>query len=115
MFFFFVWLNFKKDLRIICEKFLQLRGIVIPKWKKLLTPNVNKIPNIDGVIKKNLVNWKIDCYSYTFSKHIVKPTKIRFKSNQPIDLYSRHLLACPFGRINKLNEKFRIYPPLVKL
>lgn len=92
-------------MRTICEKFLQLRGIVYPKWAKSVKVNDNK----------KVINWKIDCYAYTFSKHIHSPTKIKYKSNLPIDAYSKHFQNCPFGKINVIKEKFRIYPPLVKL
>lgn len=105
-----------KDLRVICEQFLQLRGIVYPNWIKIESYNPNREYNEHGEdVTKNLVNWKIDRYSYTFSKHIHNPTEIRFKSNLPFDEYSKHFLTCPYRKINKLTDKFRIYPPLVKL
>lgn len=71
--------------------------------------------NNERINKKKNINWKIDCYAYTFSKHVENPTKIKFKSTSETDLFSKHFLTCPYGKINKINEKFRIYPPLVKI
>ncbi len=91
----------------MCEQFLQLRGIVYPKWsrKQVNSSNENSINKQN--ISKNEFKWEIDCYSYSFSKHILKPRIIKLKKENN---YNLHVQNCPFKIIKILNEKFKIYP-----
>ena len=99
-----------KVLRNLCEKFLQYRGIVYPKWSKIEVDNSLKHPpNIDDEESniKIKTKWQITAYAYSFSKNIEKPSLIRKKKENKLNHHVQH---CKFKRVYDLKEKFKIYP-----
>lgn len=100
---------FFKSARVLCEKFVQHRGIVYPKWsrKKNLIP-VNMTEEFDQDYFRRY-KWEIDKYVYSFSKHVENPTTISLKKSSE---YNFHIQNCKYKRIKNLTEKFLVYPSM---
>ena len=123
-----------KTLRQVCENFLQLRGIVYPKWtrslveekessnqpinnheiideldEKILNENIQKSKN-----SKPKYKWRIEKYAYSFSKNIENPTSIQVNTKIGNDHYRNHVQNCPFKITKVPTKEFKIFPPFSK-
>lgn len=108
-------------MRKICEQFLQLRGIIYPKWVKSskqeivsTTSNTSKDDNnnekeVDENEKKS-TKWSIEKYVYAFSKHIKTPNEVKMTTNMKSEYYE-HLRTCPFKVLKELPARVKIFPP----
>ena len=108
----------------MCEYFLQIRGIVYPKWTRKLTSNdSNQVdvrddnaneedsPKVKTKNKKPKYTWCIEKYVYSFSKHIENPASIRVKIKNEKDNYSNHVQNCPYRITKVMSKPFRLFPP----
>ena len=127
----FIDLYFFKSLRQVCEQFLQLRGIVYPKWTKDKVDDGDnsttqtKSDNISDTyqdestdenqqkskIKKPKCKWRIEGYAYSFSKHVKNPKSIQISTKNAKDNFKNHVQNCPFKVTRVITKKFRIFPP----
>lgn len=92
----------------MCEQFLQINGIVYPKWSK-----VERIDSKDknNNSKQDQPRWQIENFVYSFSKHIEVPPVIKIKTQiDKHDQYNNHVQSCPYRVCNRQTEKFKIFP-----
>lgn len=109
-------------MRNICEQFLQLRGIVYPKWTKLTkneTGSTNESKTRSSTSnstddnnneKEVSAKWIIEKYVYAFSKHIQTPNEVKMKINMKSEYYE-HVRHCPFNVVVQLPKRVKIFPP----
>ena len=91
-------------MRKICEQFLQLRGIVNPKWTQVITETFNE----ETKKKRKKVSWQIEKSTYSFSKHMHSPNAIRLKAKE--ESLNMHLSKCPYN-IKEPKQRTRVCPP----
>jgi hypothetical protein len=109
-------------MRKICEQFLQLRGIIYPKWVKSSKQEIvsttsktskddnNNEKEVDENEKRKSANWSIEKYVYAFSKHIKTPNEVKMTTNMK-SAYYEHLRTCPFKVLKELPARVKIFPP----
>lgn len=103
-------------MRNVCEQFLQLRGIVYPKWCKIEATDakVSKDANNNNEkesLKKTNPKWHIEKYIYSFSKHIKTPNEVKMKTSLP-SAYYNHIRICPYKVLrDEFPQRVKIFPP----
>jgi hypothetical protein len=126
----------------VCEQFLLFRGIVYPKWARQRVDdnnntetqqsmqNTNKFKFQEDATTSDLdtstkpvrqrYKWNIQCFAYSYSKHIQHPTCIRLKTRLSSttstniinrETYNQHVQNCSFRVIKEQTKRFKIYPP----
>lgn len=125
-------------MRNVCEQFLQIRGIVYPRWCKLSSKitakekveepvsfgdrekkvfdstdannNEKDTSKVTSAASSSSSKWIIDKYVYSFSKHIKTPNEIKMRTNIKLEYYE-HVRNCPYRVLRELPAKVKIFPP----
>jgi hypothetical protein len=108
-------------MREICEQFVNMRGIIYPKWSRVEikfddSDTQNEINNNGGLKKrkrKPKYKWIIEKNVYSYSKHFKNPKFVRLKISDKEKReknLNTHIQSCSFRKCRLLIEKFKIYP-----